>query len=204
LSELPGSLAAAVAATSVTEWLAVSLALAYLGLAIRLIRWCWLCALLSAGLYAMLMFRAGLYMESALQIFYMALAVYGWRQWQAGARGRSARVVVTWPAALHGPGVILIVLLTLVSGAALSRVGTAAFPFLDSFTTWGAVVATWLTARKVLQSWHYWFVIDSVSIYLYVERELALTAALFIVYLVLIVAGYRTWRGRLPAAPAAL
>ena len=50
-----------------------------------------------------------------------------------------------------------------------------------------------MVARKILQNWHYWFVIDSVSVYLYVSRGLWLTAMLFVLYLVLILIGYRAW-----------
>jgi nicotinamide mononucleotide transporter len=67
-------------------------------------------------------------------------------------------------------------------------------PYLDSFTTWASVITTWMVARKILENWIYWFVIDSVSIVLYVNRSLHLTAVLFAVYLVIIVFGYRDWR----------
>jgi nicotinamide mononucleotide transporter len=52
-------------------------------------------------------------------------------------------------------------------------------------------------ARKIIQNWHYWFVIDSVSVYLFSTRELWWTAGLFVVYLVLILVGYRAWRREL-------
>ena len=82
----------------------------------------------------------------------------------------------------------------LISGELLTRYSAAALPFLDSFTTWGAVIATFMVARKILENWIYWFVIDAVSIGLYLSRELYFTAALFAAYLVMIVIGYRKWR----------
>jgi len=66
-------------------------------------------------------------------------------------------------------------------------------PFLDSFTTWGSILTTWMVARKILENWLYWLVIDSVSIYLYLDRELYLTALLFALYLVIVLFGYRKW-----------
>ena len=92
---------------------------------------------------------------------------------------------------------------TLISGRVLSEYSEAALPYIDSFTTWGAIVATFMVARKVLENWLYWFVIDSVSIYLYVNRELYLTALLFAGYLVLIVIGYLSWRNDLQEMRAA-
>ncbi len=77
--------------------------------------------------------------------------------------------------------------------AKLHRYSEAALPFLDSFTTWGSVLTTWMVARKILENWLYWLVIDSVSIYLYLDRGLHLTALLFAAYLIIALFGYRKW-----------
>ena len=66
-------------------------------------------------------------------------------------------------------------------------------PYADSFTTIGALVATYMVTKKVLENWVYWFVLDSVSVFIYLARELYLYALLFVLYLVLIVIGYRRW-----------
>ncbi|MGK0293590.1 MAG: nicotinamide mononucleotide transporter, partial [Porticoccaceae bacterium] len=67
-------------------------------------------------------------------------------------------------------------------------------PYLDSFTTWASVLTTVMVARKVLENWLYWIVINSVSIYLYIDRDLDQTAAMFTLYLVLSVLGYVVWK----------
>ena len=72
-----------------------------------------------------------------------------------------------------------VLLLSAASGWLLSQYTGAAWPYLDSFTTWGAVLTTWMVARKLLENWLYWIVIDGLSIFLYIDRELYLTAALF-------------------------
>lgn len=183
----------AVAALSGLEIAAVVLAVLYLVLAIRLNILCWPAAIASAAIYTVLMYQASLYMESVLQLFYIAMAVYGWRCWSRGGARRDESPVTDWPMGRHIPLLLLIAVLTLASGYLLSF-SAAAYPYADSFTTWGAIVTTWMVARKVLQNWHYWFVIDSVSVYLYLQRGLLLTALLFMVYLVMIVIGYRAWR----------
>jgi nicotinamide mononucleotide transporter len=178
------------------EILAVGLAFAYLLLVIRQNIYCWLAAALSAALYLWLMYSAGLYMESALQVFYIAMAGYGWSQWRGG-RFDNELQVSDWPAAFHLLPIVLIVALTVLTGRLLADWTDAAAPYIDSFTTWGALWATWMVARKIIQNWHYWFVIDSVSVYLFSTRELWWTAGLFVVYLVLILVGYRAWRREL-------
>lgn len=184
---------------SLWEVAAVALALLYLVLAIREHVACWIAAILSTSIYIVLMFRVGLYMESALQVFYIVMAVYGWYSWTHGDGPGHKLAVCSWPLRRHIGPLSLILLFTLVSGYALSVYTPAAMPYLDSFTTWGAIVTTWMVARKIIQNWHYWFLIDSVSIYLYSSRGLWLTAALFVLYLVLIIVGYRTWRRHLDA-----
>jgi nicotinamide mononucleotide transporter len=174
--------------------LAVVLAIAYLVLAIRQNIWCWAAAAVSTLLYLYIMFEARLYMESVLQLFYLAMAGYGWHQWRRGGEGGTELAVSTWPWRAHVVAVGSVLLLVIVSGELLTRYSDAALPFLDSLTTWGAVVATFMVARKILENWIYWFVIDAVSIFLYLNRDLYFTSVLFAAYLVMIVIGYRSWR----------
>jgi nicotinamide mononucleotide transporter len=176
------------------EMLAVLLAIAYLVLAIKQNIWCWAAAALSTFIYLFLMYKANLYMESALQVFYLIMAAYGWFQWRKKQNDSRALQVSTWPLQYHLIAISLIVLLVFVSGNLLAAYSDAALPHLDSFTTWGAVVATFMVTRKILENWLYWFVIDAVSVGLYTSRGLYLTAILFTAYLVMIVIGYRSWR----------
>jgi nicotinamide mononucleotide transporter len=194
LNDLINSVSVAAAAMSSWEIVAVVLAVAYLVLAIRQNIWCWAAAFASTAIYLVLMYRALLYMESALQVFYLGMAVYGWYHWRHGPGPDHSLPVSRWPPAWHIAAMVTVLLATLISGRLLSEFSSAAMPYIDSFTTWGAIVATIMVTRKILENWLYWFVIDSVSIYLYVNRELYLTALLFAGYLVLIVVGYLSWR----------
>ncbi|MEY8242820.1 MAG: nicotinamide riboside transporter PnuC, partial [Gammaproteobacteria bacterium] len=102
--------------------------------------------------------------------------------------------VSTWEPVKHVSAVTLIFVLAYASGLLLEKYTAAALPFLDALTTWGAIVTTYMVANKVLENWIYWFVIDSISIYLFISRELYFTAFLFFVYLFMIVIGYRAWK----------
>lgn len=186
-------LAAAWSAFSVAEAAGVALAVAYLVLAIRQNILCWAAALMSSALYTLIFFTARLYMESVLQIFYAAMAVYGWYQWRYAGDAGDGVLVHTWQLRRHVLVVGGVAAATLLVGWGMNHTN-AAFPYADAFTTVAAVVTTFMVARKVLENWIYWFVIDSISIYLYVARELYLTALLFLFYLVLIVIGFRSWR----------
>lgn len=182
-------------ATSVLEWVAVVFAVAYLLLAIRENILCWLAALVSTGIYFFVFLDARLYMEAILQIFYAAMALYGWYRWRSGstADDKGAIVVLAW--AEHIKLLAVIGVGTAVLGYVISLTD-AALPWLDTFTTVAAIVTTYLVAIKVLENWVYWLVIDSLSIYLYLSRGLALTALLFGVYVILIFFGYARWLKR--------
>ncbi|HET6564644.1 MAG TPA: nicotinamide riboside transporter PnuC [Xanthomonadales bacterium] len=182
------------------EALAVVLAITYLVLAIRQNIWCWAAAAISTLIYLFIMFEARLYMESVLQLFYLAMAAYGWYQWRRHGNNQEELRVTTWPLAYHVFAIGSVLLLVFVSGQLLSKYSDAALPHIDSFTTWGAVIATFMVARKVLENWVYWFVIDAVSVGLYLNRGLLLTALLFVFYLVLIILGYRSWRASMQEA----
>lgn len=178
---------------NLAEIIGVVLAIGYLLLAVRQIIWCWLAWILSSLLYLYVMFNAGLYMEAALQIFYVAMGLYGWMQWRKGGT-EDHLVVRRWGLGNHLFAVSVILILTLLSGEVLSNYTTAAMPFMDALTTWGAIVTTYMVAKKLIENWIYWFVIDSISIYLFVSRELYFTAVLFFVYLFIIIIGYRSWK----------
>lgn len=178
---------------NLAEIIGAVLAIGYLLLAVRQIIWCWLAWILSSLLYLYVMFNAGLYMEAALQIFYVAMGLYGWMQWRKGGT-EDHLVVRRWGLGNHLFAVSVILILTLLSGEVLSNYTTAAMPFMDALTTWGAIVTTYMVAKKLIENWIYWFVIDSISIYLFVSRELYFTAVLFFVYLFIIIIGYRSWK----------
>jgi nicotinamide mononucleotide transporter len=179
--------------TSWIELLAAALAVAYLLLAIGQRLSCWLAAFVSSILYIWVLFSARLYMESVLNAFYAAMAVYGFWQWQHG-RGGTALAVNRWPLARHALAASGVVALSLVSYFFLRRYTPAALPFADAMVTWSSVFATFLVARKVYENWHWWLLIDSVSACLYYTRHLYATMLLFGLYLILIVIGMREWR----------
>lgn len=186
-----------------TELTAVILALAYLVLAIRQNIWCWFCAAISTAMYVYLFARANLYMESLLNVFYFGMAIYGWTVWRSGETDGELPVSI-WPLQVHVYAVSGIIFLAAATGFLLAIFTDAAYPYIDSATTFAAVWATFLVARKILENWWYWLVIDVVSVFIYWTRGLEATAVLFIVYVVLIpiglVAWTRSWRQHQPAA----
>ncbi len=180
-------------ATSLIELIAMALALAYLLFAIRASAWCWPLAFVSSALYVYVFAGAHLYMDAVLNIFFAAMAVYGWYQWRYGGPAHGALPISRTPSRVHLAALGTILLLTLVSGSVLGRYTNQAWPYIDSFIAWASVVTTWLAARKFLENWWYWIAIDTLAIPVYVNRHLSVTALLFAVYVVLAAVGLRSW-----------
>ena len=106
-------------------------------------------------------------MEAFLQIFYILMALYGWSQWQVK---ETELLVTNWNFSNHLKSLMLIIVLTIISGYLLAKYTKASLPYFDAFTTWGAVVATYMVAKKLLVNCIYWFVIDFVSVFLFISR----------------------------------
>jgi nicotinamide mononucleotide transporter len=180
----------------VQNWLeitAVIFAILYLILAVKQNILCWIAGIISSVLYFFIMQKAGLYMEAYLQVFYVVMGIYGWSQWSASNASNPSFIVNTWSKYQHMIAISIILALSLLSGFLLERYTDAALPFLDALVSWGAVVATYMVAKKLLENWIYWFVIDATSIFLFIERGLWLSALLFATYLVIIFFGYQSW-----------
>jgi len=185
------------------EAAAVILAIGYLLLAIRENIWCWACAAASTATYVYLCLHARLYMEAMLNLYYFVMAVYGWHVWLAGHTSEHELAVVAWPVSVHAAALGAIGVAAAASGYVLATHTDAAFPYLDSLTALASIWATFLVARKVLENWWYWLVIDTVSVYMYFRRGLPLTSLLFTLYLVMIPFGLVAWtRSRREAALA--
>jgi len=191
----------AAAAVSPAEWTGVGLALAYLVLAVRQHIACWLFAAWSSVIFLWLFARADLLMQSALQVFYIAMAAYGWYSWRGGlSAAQASQPVVRWPVKRHLAAAGGIALLSAASGWLSNSETAAAVRYIDSLTAWGSVFATWLVARKVLENWLYWIVLDSLAAGLYWSQGLIATALLFVLYAAIAVQGYRSWRSSIAAS----
>ena len=177
----------------IIEGVGAALAIAYLLLALKQNKLCWFAWIASSILYLYVMYQAGLYMESLLQVFYLCMGFYGLSQWSKTINNNQNTYVDLWSIGNHIFAISLVVVLSFLSGILLSNFSNAALPFIDAFTTWGAIVASYMVAKKILENWIYWFVIDFISVFIFASRGLYFTSALFVTYLVIIYFGYKSW-----------
>ena len=180
------------AATTPLEGASVVLGLMYLVLAVRRNRLCWIAGGLSSAIVMYLAAEARLPMQAALNVYYVAMSVYGFVRWTKD-RETSAPAVTTWPLRAHAAAWAAILAVSALTAHWLARETQAAWPYLDSLTTWGSLFTTWLVARSKLENWIYWLVIDSIQAFLFVAQGLVLLAVLLVVYLRIVIAGFFLW-----------
>jgi nicotinamide mononucleotide transporter len=183
---------------SIWEVIAVFLGFAYLALIMKQNIWGWYAAFGSTAIFSWLFWDVSLVMESGLNVYYLVMAVYGWWVWRGNSDSetemKTEKLIQIWSVGRHVFVIGSVILISLATGYGLEKNTTAALPYLDSFTTWGAVITTYMVAQKVLENWWYWLVIDSVAIYLYIDRELYLVALQMAVYIVMIFLGWFIWQ----------
>jgi nicotinamide mononucleotide transporter len=179
-------------ATTRLELISFALAATTVLLNIRQNHWAWLFSIASSATYAVVFFDARLYGDSGLQLVFIAASVWGWWQWLRGAG--TAKLVVTrldrsgWMWALAGWGAAFLALSWF-----LQTYTNTDVPHMDGFLTAGSLVGQLLLARKKVENWHVWIVVDVLYVGLYIFKDLHVTAVLYAVFVVLAARGLRAW-----------
>jgi nicotinamide mononucleotide transporter len=174
-------------------------------LSVRQNIWSWPTAIVNVGLYALVFHRSRLYADMGLQVIYVIISIYGWYQWLYGGKNRTELKVSRTPGRLAVILGLIGLSFALLLGTVLHRTTNAALPYLDSLTTSTSLVAQWMMTKKLLENWIVWVAVDVVYIGMFLSRSLYVTAALYFLFLVLSVMGYRQWKASLnePALAAA-
>ena len=196
-ADLVAHLARALASAAPAEIAGALLGLLYVVLVIRQHRACLVAAFASTALYLWVFWQARLYMQVALQAYFLGIAVYGWRAW--GAAGGGAELAVSrtpWPR--QALAAAAVVLASLLSARLLALETGSAEPVLDSLTTWASVWATWLAARKRIDNWPWWLGIDALIALLCWRQQLFASMILYLSYVGLVVIGWRSWNQHRP------
>ena len=180
------------------ENVGVATGLAYIVLSVRQNIWCWFFGIISSGLYLVVFFNSKIYADMALQFYYVAMGVYGWIHWARldNQKAKTALPVTSVTAKMALLLSVISVVLFFIIAQLLIRFTDSPVPWIDAFTTSLSFVATWMLARKIMEHWIIWIVVDAVSIGLYLHRGLYSSIILFAVLTVLAILGYFEWRNQ--------
>jgi len=176
------------------EIAATLLGVANIVLIVRRSIWNYPFALAMVSLYAIIFFEAKLYSDAGLQIFFFLVNLYGWWAWSRN-RAEAGEIVVEHltPAGLAG-WIAGSVMAIAGWGTMMARLTDASYPWWDGSVAMLSVAAQILMTRRYLENWHWWIVVNAVSIPLYLKKDLLLTAGLYGLFLILAIWGLIEWR----------
>ncbi len=182
-------------ATHYVEVLGVVFSILYLYFSIRQKIILWPMAIISAMLYMVVFFRSKFYADMVLNAYYFFISIYGWMLWSRGVGDDKKQRPVSrigWKLALILSAISLFAFIAI--GIILDRFTDSPVPYWDALTTALSFTATWMLARKILEHWILWIIVDTISMGLYLYRGLYPTMILFVIYTTMAIVGYFAWK----------
>ncbi len=155
----------------------------------------WFYGLITSALYVYVFYASGIYADMGINLYYVVISIYGWIHWTGNDSKvkREPEISKTGKKEafflIGATGILFLIILYVLKNYTNSNIAV-----IDSLTTSASITATWMLARKKIEHWLIWIVIDFVSIGLYIYKGLYPTAVLFLLYTILAVVGYLEWK----------
>lgn len=180
------------------ELLGTAFSIAYLYFSIKQNILLWPLGIISAIFYLVVFYQSKFYADMALNGYYLVISIYGWIIWRRAREKMGMKMPITRLKLKLGLVLIIVTgILYFVIGKILYLYTDSPIPYWDAFTTSASIVATWMLAKKILEHWIIWVIVDLVSLGLYIYRGLYPTTFLFAVYTTMAVIGFIKWRKEL-------
>ena len=177
------------------EMVATLFGIIYVVLAAKESRWAWFFTFFSTLVYTVIFWDGALIASSFLNFYYMAMSIYAFMLWGEGEEGEIVRIGA-WSLRCHVLFILFGSIITVILGYLTSTYAGARFAYHDAFVMVFSGIATWMMAKKVLENWLYWIVVDSTAAVLYFKSGYLATIVLFVLYVILAFYGYVSWRKR--------
>lgn len=160
----------------------------------------WVCGIIMPAISLFVYWNAGLYADFGINIYYLLAAVYGWWVWRFAKVENAVELPIThtpravWPVLA---GTTMLVFWAI--GEILVRFTDSTVPWWDSFTTALSIVGMIMLARKWVEQWVVWIVVDAVCCGLYIYKGIYFYSALYGAYTIIALFGYRAWKQKMNA-----
>ena len=171
------------------------LGLVYILLEYRASIWLWVVGIIMPALDIWLYWSHGLYGDAGMAVYYTLAAVYGYAVWKWGKNSEVKELPITYmKKSLYLPTLVCFLLAWAATYYILVTFTNSTVPLQDSFTNALSFVGLWALARKYIEQWFFWIIVDAVCCYLYVVKGIPFKALLYGLYVVIAIAGYRKWK----------
>jgi nicotinamide mononucleotide transporter len=165
-------------------------------LAAKNVIWNWPLAIISVIAYGFIFYEKHLFADAGLQLYFLAMNIYGWYHWSKASPLNNLAPVVRITKRQILLSVLGVTVVTVFLGSVL-KYTTASYPYLDSFCAACSVVAQVLLARKVLENWLVWVFVDIIYVGIYIFKDLHITAVMYGIYIPIAILGYIDWKKEL-------
>lgn len=182
------------------EIIGTTVGLAYLWLEYKASIYLWVAGLIMPAIYIVVYYEAGLYADAGINVYYLLAGIYGIYYWIKQKNSGSSQVdttelPITYTPRHTWPRLVLTFVLAFVAlSIILMRFTDSDVPVWDAFTTALSIVGMWMLARKHIEQWWIWIVVDVVCVGLYLYKGLYFTAGLYALYSVIAFLGYKKWK----------
>ena len=177
----------------ILQCVGVTLGLLYLWLEYKANIWLWVVGAIMPLVHGALYLSSGIYADAAMQLYYVAAGIYGLVVWSRRPKrhgeGKIRHTPKRWVLPLMAVYAVLHVAISFI----LTEFTDSRVPILDSMSTALCIVAMWMLSRKLVEQWLVWLVVDMISVGLYINKGIPITAGLYTLYCALAVAGYVRW-----------
>ena len=170
--------------------------LVYLWLEYKASIWLWIASIIMPAIYIFVYYEAGLYADFGINIYYLGAAVYGWFIWKYGNKSKEQKElpITCIPNKSWLKSLIVFIVTLIIIAWLLINYTDSNVPWWDAFTTALSIIGMWMLARKDLEQWWVWFVVDVISVGLYIYKELYFTAGLYGLYATIAIFGWLNWK----------
>ena len=170
--------------------------LAYLWLEYKASIYLWIASIIMPAIYIFVYYEAGLYADFGINIYYLGAAVYGWWVWKYGHKPKTMEElpITRMPARSWLKAAVVFLVAQFVIAWLLINHTDSNVPWWDAFTTALSVIGMWMLARKYLEQWLVWIVVDVICVGLYIYKDLYFTAGLYGLYAVIAIFGWINWK----------
>ncbi len=185
------------------EALGTSVGLLYLYLEYKASIWLWLAGIVMPAIYIKIYLDSGLYADMGINIYYLIVSIYGWLWWYKSQLSKQQKTQDDSPSRsniVHTKGkewivyILATIGLFILIGWGLKMYTDSTVPWLDSLTTALSIIGMWQLARKQIEQWFTWIIVDLICVGLYHYKGLELTALLYLFYTVIAFFGYKRWQ----------
>jgi nicotinamide mononucleotide transporter len=160
----------------------------------RQIIWCWPVALINVVIYIYVFYISKLYADFGLQLFYFFMTLYGWYNWLYGGTSNHhlpiSRITLKKFIFFFFIGMPAV----LITGYLLKNYSDAAYPYWDSFVSVWGIIGTYMMAKKIIEHWILWIIVDITCVGIYFYKALYPTTILYFIFTILAVYGLLKWK----------